>query len=67
MDFEVASPEGLLSMHRAIRDALKKDDETPANQEKVYGVRKSADWVKWRDGLEAELDRRGIIYTKVVW
>jgi hypothetical protein len=67
MDVGKFSDGGIKSMHDAVLDALEKDDKTPQNQDKPYGVRQFADWKQWSDALEAELQTRNIPFTKVKW
>jgi hypothetical protein len=43
MNFFEASPNGLLSMYKAIALALHEDDQLPAG-EKKFGVREFSDW-----------------------
>lgn len=61
------SNDGLLKMHLAVVNALKADDATPADQEKLYGVRTYQDWRQWSDSLEAELTKRNVQFNKVPW
>jgi hypothetical protein len=61
------SANGLKAMQRAIHDRLIEEDGQPQGQEKIYGVRQYPDWREQADEMEAELDRRGEIYTKVPW
>lgn len=61
------SNNGLLKMHLAVINALKADDETPQDQEKIYGVRRYSDWKLWADSLEAELTSRNVQFNKVPW
>lgn len=57
---------GLLKMYEPIREALEVDDTLPDGR-KVYGVREFPDWKAWASAIEAELDKRGVKYTKVQW
>lgn len=66
-DITIMSDRGLVGMQRAIRDRLHEEDQLPADQERVYGVREFSDWKTQADEIEAELDRRGIEYEKVPW
>lgn len=61
------STNGLKMMHEAIRNALAHDDALPSGQEKIYGVREFADWREQADKIEAELNSRGVTYTKIIW
>ena len=59
---------GILKMYAAVREALEQDDQLVLSGLKpVYGVRGFSDWKDWSDLLEAELDKRGVKYTKVGW
>ncbi|MGA2398862.1 MAG: hypothetical protein ABSG30_12465 [Steroidobacteraceae bacterium] len=58
---------GIKKLHDAVLDALDKDDKTPPNQDKPYGVRQFPDWRQWSDALEAELQKRKIPFSKVKW
>jgi hypothetical protein len=53
MDVGKFSDGGIKKMHDAVLDALDRDDKTPANQDKPYGVRHFPDWKQWSDALEA--------------
>jgi hypothetical protein len=57
----------LLRFHKAIRDALKADDDTPPDTPKPHGVRATSDWGKDRDDVERQLRARGISFTPIVW
>jgi hypothetical protein len=61
------SDNGLLKMHLSIINALKIDDKTPHDQEKLYDVRINQDWKQWSDTLEDELTKRNIQFNKVPW
>ena len=61
------STNGLLMMHKALRDAFHKDEQTPNGQDKPYGVRVYADWRQWSDALEAELSSRNQSFEGVPW
>lgn len=54
-------------MHQAVRDRLEEEDNQPAGQEKIYGVREYPDWRMQADEMEAELDRRKVLYSKIAW
>lgn len=58
---------GLLMMHKALRDAFDKDEQTPADEEKRYGVRLFSDWKQWSDAMEAELAVRTEPFVPVPW
>lgn len=58
---------GLKAMQRAIHDRLIEEDKQPPGQAKVYDVRGFADWKEQADEIEAELDRRSVVYIKVLW
>lgn len=49
---------------RSIHDRLVDEDSGVTD---IYGVRQYADWRQQADEIEAELDRRGEVYTKVPW
>jgi hypothetical protein len=66
MDLTKLSTNGLLKLHAATREAVEVDDNLPPD-EFVYGVRVFPDWRPWADQIEAELDKRGVKYTKIVW
>lgn len=61
------STNGLLMMHKALRDSFDKDEGTTSGQEKPYGVRTYADWRKWSDALESALTDRGESFEPVPW
>lgn len=61
------STNGLCMMHKALRDAFHKDEQTPQGHEKPYGVRIYEDWRQWSDALEAELSSRNESFEKVPW
>ena len=61
------STNGLKMMQEGVRKALAEDDALPAGQDKVYNVREFPDWGEHSDRIEAELDSRGAVYTKVSW
>ena len=61
------STNGLLMMHKALRDAFHKDEQTPSNKDKPYGVRTYSDWRQWSDALESELADRGAPFEPVPW
>lgn len=58
------STSGLRSLQRSIHDRLVEED---AGTTQIYGVRQHTDWHKQSDEIEAELNSRGEIYTKVPW
>lgn len=58
---------GLLSMYRAIADALAADDTQAAGSSRTYGVREFGDWRRWAEVLEREIRRRGLEYTPIAW
>lgn len=66
-DIEGMSTSGLRAMQRSIHDRLVEEDGLPSGAEKVYGVREHDDWRMQGDEIEAELDARGEVYTKVPW
>jgi hypothetical protein len=61
------STNGLKMMQDGLRKALADDDALPTGQDKLYGVREFPDWREQSNKIEAELDSRGAIYTKVAW
>lgn len=63
----IFSDEGLLGLHKAVYDAFKKDEATPKDEEKPYGVRIYADWRQWSDALECELTKRKIEFKSIPW
>ena len=67
IDVDKLSTNALLMLYNPIRAALEQDDATPKGQPKLYGVREHPDWRLWAKELEAELDKRGVMYTKVTW
>jgi len=59
---------GILKMYAAVREAIEQDDQLVlAGLKPIYGVRDFSDWKDWSDLLQAELDKRGVKYTKVGW
>jgi hypothetical protein len=67
MDVPKLSTNGIRMMHDAIGARLKEEDALPAGQPKTYGVRDHADFKKLADEFEAELTKRNIPLTKIVW
>ncbi len=65
MDLSVMSPDGLMSLHKAIVVALSDDDNLPPGTAKKFGVREYPDWRRWAAALETELARRGVPFTPV--
>lgn len=63
----IFSNEGLLGLHKAVYDAFIKDEATPENEEKPYGVRIYTDWRQWADALECELTKRKIEFIHIQW
>lgn len=61
------STKGLLMMHKALRDAFDKDEQTPAYEEKRYGVREFNDWRQWCDAMAADLAKREASFVPVPW
>jgi len=57
----------LEGFHRAINDALAKDDATPHGQDKPYGAREYPDWRQTSDEIEAELTTRNVPFTPIQW
>jgi FPC/CPF motif-containing protein YcgG len=66
-DITKMSTGSLQGMHRAIQDRLSEEDASPPNAEKPYGVRQYSDWRDQADEIEAELDGRGEVYSKIAW
>lgn len=67
MQVSGCSTNGLLMMHAAIADALVIDDNTPAGQEKTYGVRDFVDWRTFSDAIESELTARDTVFVPISW
>jgi hypothetical protein len=68
MNISGMSSAGILKMHAGVREALEVDDQLRlSGLQPIFGVREFADWRPWSDMLEAELDQRGVKYTKVEW
>jgi hypothetical protein len=67
MNLPKLSTNGLFMLYEPIRTALLLDDNTPADQPKVYGVRETADWREWAKQIEAVLDERRVTYDKIKW
>jgi hypothetical protein len=67
MDMRKLSNSGLTTLHNAIHDALKTDDETPPDVDKPFGVRQFADWRDWGQWLETELTARKLSFVPVRW
>lgn len=61
------STDGLLMMHKALRDTFDKDESIQDREEKPYGVRRYADWRQWSDALESALTARGESFDPVPW
>ncbi|WP_343585423.1 hypothetical protein [Herbaspirillum sp.] len=57
----------LKAIQKSVIDCLERDDQLPEGQEKAYGVREFSYWRDMSNEIEAELDRRGIIYNKICW
>jgi hypothetical protein len=66
-DITKMSTNGLKAMQLAVHDRLIEEDNQPEGQPKVYGVRAFPDWKEQADEIEAELDARNEVYTKVPW
>jgi hypothetical protein len=66
-NLENASTETLLKMYSAIEDARKADDATPSGQNKEYGVREHRDLREEACAIEEILDKRSVVYEKIVW
>ena len=56
----------LQKFHSMIADCLAKDDAQQGS-DKVYGVRTYQDWKQLRDDIEAELTKRKILFTPILW
>lgn len=67
MDFTKLSERALKAMHEAIDRCLEKDLQNPTQNDPYYGVRDTADWTEWRDAIEAELTRRNLGFTPIIW
>ncbi len=67
VDIKKMSTRGLKAMQLAIRDLLIKEDNQSASEAKVYGLREFSDWKTQADEMEAELDARGEVFTKISW
>lgn len=67
MNIELLSTPTLSTLHANIGVALYQDDNAPAWRDWEYGVRASRDWAIHRDQLEAELTRREISFTPIIW
>ena len=65
MDIKGLSDNGLKSLHKGIQYCLDADNKTPAGKDKPHGVKEFPDWARWRDTLEAELERRQLPYTPI--
>ena len=63
----IFSDEGLIGLHKSVRAAFDKDEATPEEQEKIYGVREYSDWRQWSDALESEMTKRGVNFEPVPW
>lgn len=61
------STSGLLMMHGGIKQSLAIDDNTPADKDKLYGVRAFADWKQMSDAIELELRKREVKFEAVPW
>ncbi|MDW9902093.1 hypothetical protein GOA77_09480 [Sinorhizobium meliloti] len=57
----------ILDLHATIRRCLHDDDNAPRWRDWEYGVRTYRDWANQRDEFEAELTRREIPFTPIVW
>lgn len=67
MHIPTLTDDSLKDLHTAIKEALKKDDDTAEGLDKPYGVRQHGDWRRDADAYEAELDRRELLYDKIIW
>jgi hypothetical protein len=67
MDIPGLSTNGLKAMQAGIKKALAVDDATPADQQKLYGVRQFPDWRIVGDAMEAELTKRQEKFTPIPW
>lgn len=67
MRIQLLSNPTLIALHANIGHALYEDDNAPAGRVLEYGVRTYGDWAIQRDQFEAELTRREIPFTPIVW
>ncbi|MGH0345492.1 hypothetical protein NKY44_17020 [Sinorhizobium meliloti] len=67
MNIQLLSTPSILDLHTNIGRCLHEDDNAPAWREWEYGVRTYRDWAIQRDAFEAELARREIPFTPIVW
>jgi hypothetical protein len=67
VDITKMSTGGLRAMQRSTHDRLIEEDNQPPGEPKVYDVRALPDWREQADEMEAELDARKEVYSKVPW
>jgi len=55
----------LRKFHNFVKDSLAEDDAIPAGQNERF--REERGLRKFVNELEAEMDKRGLVYTKIKW
>ena len=66
MNLDNLSGEGLLLLHKAVKQALQSDDEANDSR-KPYGVRENSDWRTWADNIEVILRKRNSQFNAINW
>ncbi|MBX5063313.1 hypothetical protein [Rhizobium lentis] len=67
MKFRLLTISSLIQLHASVKRCMAEDDGRPASADWTWGVREYRDWRVHSDALEAELKRRDIPFTSVVW
>jgi hypothetical protein len=58
--------ESLKLLHQNMRERLEEDDRTLAGRRKPWGIRSHPDFRKQSGEFEAEFNRRGMPYAKIL-
>ena len=68
MNYNAFTNDSIAMMYEAVRGALAVDDAIDQQgQETRFRVRETPEWKKHAADLEAEMLRRGIIFTAIDW
>jgi hypothetical protein len=68
LNYAAFSDDSLTMMYEAVRGALLSDDEAERQgAEPRFKVRDTADWKRHAADLEAEMIKRGMIFTVIDW
>ena len=68
MNYPAFTNDSLVMMYEAARGALASDDaQEQAGEDPRFRVRETPDWKKHAADLEAEMLRRGMLFTVIEW